>query len=70
VFRLRGADFVSVSVSGDRLSIRLKAGRGSLTWNGKTKRELPARKGPYKITIQAASPAGASARETATLHIT
>jgi hypothetical protein len=54
----------------DEISTTLnKAGCGSLTWSGRTKRQL-ARKGLYKITIQAASPAGASARETASLRIT
>jgi hypothetical protein len=46
-----------------------KAGRGSLTWNCKTKQKLAPR-GAYKIMVRAVSPAGASARDTATLHIT
>jgi flagellar hook assembly protein FlgD len=48
---------------------RTQAGRCSLTWDGRINREF-AGKGLYKITIQASSPAGTSARETATLRIT
>jgi hypothetical protein len=46
-----------------------KAGRRSLTWTGKIKHKL-APKGIYKILLRAVSPAGASARDTATLRIT
>jgi hypothetical protein len=53
-----------------KLSTALReAGRFSLTWNGKIHRRL-APKGVYKIVVRAASPAGASARDAATLHIT
>jgi hypothetical protein len=46
-----------------------KAGRGSLTWNGKIQQKLAPR-GAYKIMVRAVSPAGASARDAATLRIT
>jgi hypothetical protein len=48
---------------------RRKAGRGSLTWNGKIKRKLVP-EGAYKLTLRAVSPHGTSARDTATLRIT
>ena len=48
---------------------RRNAGRASLTWNGKITHK-PAPKGRYKIMLRALSPAGASAHDTATLHIT
>jgi hypothetical protein len=53
-----------------RLSIvRYKAGRGWLTWNGRIKGKLAAR-GGYNIVVRAVSPAGAAARDTATMRIT
>ena len=49
---------------------RAKAGRGSLTWNGKVKRKL-ARRGAYKIMVNAVSPSGGgTARAAATARIT
>jgi hypothetical protein len=74
-FVLNGAAKVTLTVLRGKtviakLSTTLrKAGRGSLTWNGKIKRLLAAR-GVYKITVQALSPAGASAHATATVRIT
>ncbi len=47
---------------------RGKAGRGSLTWNGRIKRK-PAPRGTYKIVVRAVPAAGAAARDTATLRI-
>jgi Ice-binding-like/Bacterial Ig-like domain len=53
-----------------RLStIRRKAGRGSLTWDGKIKGKLAPR-GAYKIIVRVVSRSGASARVAATLRIT
>jgi hypothetical protein len=51
-----------------RMTLR-RAGRSSLTWNGKINHKL-APAGIYKILLRAVSPAGASARDTATMHIT
>jgi hypothetical protein len=45
-----------------------KAGRGSLTWNGKIKRKL-APKGTYKITMRVVSPGRPSSTDTAALRI-
>ena len=53
-----------------RLSTRRrKAGRASLTWNGKIKRRL-APTGRYTSKVRAVSATGASARDVATLRIT
>ena len=74
-FFLSGAARVTLTIVRGKTAIaelsitRNKAGRGSLTWNGRTKLEL-ARKGLYTITIQATPPAGAVAHDTATLRIT
>jgi hypothetical protein len=46
-----------------------KAGRGWLSWNGKIKGHLAPR-GAYRIMARAVSPAGAAARDAATLLIT
>lgn len=48
---------------------RRRAGLGWLTWNGRIGRKLAPR-GTYKIMLRAVSPAGASVRDAATLHIT
>ena len=50
-------------------TIRRKAGRGSLTWDGKIKGKLAPR-GTYKIIVRVVSRSGASARVAATLRIT
>lgn len=47
---------------------RRSAGRGSLTWNGRLARR-PAPRGTYTVVLSAVSPAGASARDTATLRV-
>jgi hypothetical protein len=47
---------------------RLKAGAGSLTWNGKIKQKFAPR-GTYKFVLQAVSPTGASVRKTAVVRI-
>ena len=48
---------------------RRTAGRSSLTWNGKINHQL-APQGIYKILLRAISPAGYTARDTATMRIT
>src|SRR3984885_8338748 len=47
---------------------RRTAGRSSLTWNGKINHQL-APQGIYKILLRAISPAGYTARDTATMRI-
>jgi hypothetical protein len=74
-FVLSGPAKVTLTVSrGKRVvaklsTMRPKAGRGSLTWNGKIKGKLAPR-GSYNVMVRAVSPAGASARDVATVHIT
>ena len=74
-FVLSGPAKVTLTVSrGKRvvavLSIACpKAGRCRITWNGKIKRKLAPR-GAYNITVRAVSPAGASPRDVAKVHIT
>jgi hypothetical protein len=74
-FVLNAAAKVTVTVLRGKKTIatlrmtRTKAGRSSLTWNGKIKRKLAA-KGMYKIELRAVSPSRATSRGSATLHIT
>jgi hypothetical protein len=55
-------------VVGKLSTTRRKAGRASLTWDGKIKRQLAPR-GTYEIVLRAISPAG-TASDTATIRIT
>jgi hypothetical protein len=57
------------SVVASLSATRRKAGRVSLTWNGKVKGKLAPR-GVYRIIVRAVSPAGAWARYAATATIT
>jgi hypothetical protein len=74
-FVLSGPGKVTLTVlRGKRVVAKLsttlrKAGRGWLTWNGKINGKLAPR-GTYRIIVLAVSPAGASTRKTATVHIT